>query len=171
MIDAIHRLTRFKLKRQHSIDPVDSPSPAPAHRGSPASNTPTAGSTPPHNPNDPPVILPSMAYDEGLGKILEDAMIGSPLKKQRGSVSGAEEESLRAKFGLGMTGPQGDVLGRIKQEEGAGQDNVGPVSQDRPLFGESLGSIAQEKVVFGAQLGSATADQAAKTEDMEEEEL
>ena len=162
-------LIMIQLKRQHSADPIDSPSPAPANRASSASHTPTTGSTPPHLSNDPPVLLPNTAYDGGSARILEEGIIGSPLKKQRASLSGIEEQSLRSKFGLGLTGAQGDVLGRIEQERGSDGQNVGPTSQDRLLFGDSLGSIAQEKVDFGERLASEKPQQATRTEDMEEE--
>lgn len=164
-------LTRIQLKRQHSAGPIDSPSPAPAHRKSPDSNTPTAGSTPPHisNRKSPPALLPSTVFDAGSFKASEEFMVGSPLKKQRASLSGIDEESLRAKFGLGA---QGDVLGRIEQDRVAGDSNsnVGPVAQDPVSLGDSLGSIAQEKAVFGGQLGGQQpAEHSVKTEEMEEE--
>ena len=89
-------------------------------------------------------------------------MIGSPLKRQRASVSGLEEESTRSKHGLGLLGINGDVLGAIEQDK----NNVGPVAQGKAGFGDILGLSAQEKVVFGGQLGS---DEAVKTEEMEEE--
>lgn len=92
-------------------------------------------------------------------------MIGSPLKRQRASVSGLDEEALRSKFGLGLLGASGDVLGAIEQDK----NNVGPVAQDRPGFGDILGLSTQEKVIFGGQLGSQAPNEALKTEEMEEE--
>lgn len=160
---------KIRLKRQHSADQMDLPSPAPAHRKSPPSNTPTAGSTPPYQPNVaqlPTPLLPSTVYDGGSSKAPEDAMIGSPLKRQRGSVSGLDEEAMRSKFGLGLLGASGDVLGAIELDK----NNVGPVAQDRPGFGDILGLSTQEKVIFGSQLGSQGGDdEAVKTEEMEEE--
>ena len=93
-------------------------------------------------------------------------MIGSPLKRQRASVSGLDEEALRSKFGLGLLGASGDVLGAIEQDK----NNVGPVAQDKPGFGDILGLSTQEKVIFGGQVGSqASNEEALKTEEMEEE--
>ncbi len=92
-------------------------------------------------------------------------MIGSPLKRQRASVSGLDEEALRSKFGLGLLGASGDVLGAIEQDK----NNVGPVAQDKPGFGDILGLSTQEKVIFGGQVGSQASDEALKTEEMEEE--
>ena len=89
-------------------------------------------------------------------------MVGSPLKKARASLPGVDEESLRAKFGLGMSG---DVLGAIEQDNSVGTTNVGPVAHDRPGFGSStLGSS-----IFGSQLGIQGSDKAVKSEEMEEE--
>ena len=102
---------------------------------------------------------------------LEDAIIGSPLKKQRASLSGADEESLRSKFGLGLVGAQGDVLGRIEQgtATGTGGNNVGPSSSERPLFGESLGRMLQRDAPSSGQGRANQPDQTVKTEEMEEE--
>jgi len=79
-----------------------------------------------------------------------------------------EEESLRSKFGLGLMGAQGDVLGRIEQDKGPSGNDAG-LSQERPLFGGSLDSIAQEKVVFGGQPSAGQREHVVKTEEMEEE--
>ena len=92
-------------------------------------------------------------------------MIGSPLKRQRASVSGLDEEAMRSKFGLGLLGASGDVLGAIEQDK----NDVGPVARDQPGFSDSLGLSTQEKVIFGGQLGSQAPDDAVKTEEMEEE--
>lgn len=92
-------------------------------------------------------------------------MIGSPLKRQRGSVSGLDEEAMRSKFGLGLLGASGDVLGAIEHDK----DNLGPAAQDKAGFGDILGLSTQEKVIFGGQLGSQAPDKAVKTEEMEEE--
>lgn len=92
-------------------------------------------------------------------------MIGSPLKRQRASVSGLDEDAMRSKFGLGLLGASGDVLGAIEQDK----NNVGPVAQDKPGFGDILGLSTEEKVIFGSQVGSKAGDEAVKTEEMEEE--
>ena len=138
----------IQLKRQHSADHADSPSPAPVHRTSPRSNTPTAATTPPQVSNGPPPLLPSSKYDGGSAKTPDDAMIGSPLKKQRASLSGLEEDSLRSQFGLGLAGVHGNVLERIEQDKD---------------------SIAQEQVSSGKEAGAEQPQPTAKSEDMEEE--
>ena len=113
--------------------------------------------------------MPNTAYEDGSTKVPDEAMIGSPLKKQRASLSGLDEESLRSKFGLGLLGAQGDVLGRIEQEKGASENDVGPAAHDRQLFGDSLSSIAQEKVAFGGESSTEAGEQGVKAEEMEEE--
>lgn len=92
-------------------------------------------------------------------------MIGSPLKKQRANVSGLDEESLRLKFGLGLLGANGDVLGAIEQDK----NNVGSVERDKAGFGDILGLSTQEKMIFGGHLESQANDERVKTEEMEEE--
>ena len=92
-------------------------------------------------------------------------MIGSPLKRQRASVSGLEEETVRSKFGLGLSNINGDVLGAIEQDK----TSAGPIAQDKPGFGDILGLSTQEKVIFGGQVGAQAPDEASKTEEMEEE--
>ncbi|KAL6718981.1 hypothetical protein ACLMJK_003216 [Lecanora helva] len=160
---------KIRLKRQHSADPTDSPSPAPAHRASSASHTPTAGSTPPYLPSDPPLLLPNAAYDGGSTRTPEEGSIGSPLKKQRASLSGIDEQSLRSNFGLGLTGAQVDVLGRIEQEKGRGKGKMDQVSEDHPLFGEPLAAPAQANLAFSDQASTGDDRGNLKSEDMEEE--
>ena len=92
-------------------------------------------------------------------------MIGSPLKRQRASVSGLDDEASRSKFGLGLLGASGDVLGAIEHNK----TNIGPVAQEKPGFGDILGLSTQEKVIFGGQLEAGAPDEAVKTEEMEEE--
>ena len=76
--------------------------------------------------------------------------IGSPLKKQRPSLTGKEE-----RFGLGLAGVKADVLGTIEQEKMMNGNNVDPVAQDKFTFGGQLAAPEQEKAV--------------KQEEMEEE--
>lgn len=93
-------------------------------------------------------------------------MVGSPLKKQRASLSGLDEETMRVKFGLGLSGARGDVLGAMEQDRPTKAGNVRPVAEDKGIFG---GPIVQEKVVFGAQPVRQEAGTVVKAEEMEEE--
>ena len=117
-------LTRFQcksdssqLKRQHSVELNEG---SPATRKSPASNTPTRGSTPPlifSNTTTPPTLFTSVSQDIKTPKLLEEGIVGSPLKKQRASLSGLDDEAMRQRLGLGLSGMGTDVMGRIEQEK------------------------------------------------------
>ena len=84
------------------------------------------------------------------------------MKKARASLPGVDEESLRAKFGLGMSG---DVLGAIDQRKSSGGSNVGPVTQDKTGFVP----MGRASSIFGGQLGRQDPEKAVKNEEMEEE--
>ncbi|KAI4109409.1 MAG: hypothetical protein L6R37_000566 [Teloschistes peruensis] len=96
---------KIRLKRQLSTEGVDMGTPA--TRKSPASNTPTAESTPPHLSSlasTPPALLPNTAFDPVFNKVFDSGTIGSPLKRARASVSGVDEEALHQRLGLGLSG-------------------------------------------------------------------
>lgn len=92
-------------------------------------------------------------------------MIGSPLKRQRASVSGLDEEAMKSKFGLGLLGVSGDVLGAIEQDK----TSAGPVTNDKPGFGDILGLSSQEKVIFWGKPEARAPDETTKIKEMEEE--
>lgn len=105
---------KIKLKRQHSAEAPESGSAA--TRDSPASRTPTAGSTPPAPSSldaAPPSLLPSSSY---MPQLSDEAVVGSPLKRARASVSGIDDDTLRQKIGLGESGLSADIMGRIEQD-------------------------------------------------------
>lgn len=60
---------------------------------------------------------------------MEDSLIGSPLKKQRASLPGPDDESVRQRLGLGLGVTSGandsgvDVMGRIDREMVAEKPN------------------------------------------------
>ncbi|KAL9602354.1 MAG: hypothetical protein Q9219_001920 [cf. Caloplaca sp. 3 TL-2023] len=117
-------LQRVKLKRQHSAEPLNGRPPAP--RKSSASNTPTAGSTPPRADdltNTPPTLLSDKAFDLKSFQDVGSGAIGSPLKRARASLSG-DVEATRQQLGLGLSGilareaaPPTDQGKAIKTEE------------------------------------------------------
>ncbi|KAI4166167.1 MAG: hypothetical protein LQ342_000053 [Letrouitia transgressa] len=112
---------KIRLKRQHSAEPLNAGSPA--TRKSPASNSPTAGSTPSDAPNlatTPPALLPSMAFDLGSSKALDSGPVGSPLKKARASLSGLDEETMGKRLGLGLSGTVADAISQAAKQ---GQDD------------------------------------------------
>ncbi|KAI9704443.1 MAG: hypothetical protein M1836_007306 [Candelina mexicana] len=101
---------KIKLKRQHSAEPLNADSPT--TRKSPASNTPTAGSTPPNTSNvatTPPSIFDPISTI--THNVPDDITVGSPLKKQRASLPSLDNETLRTRFGFGFSGGMGDILG------------------------------------------------------------
>jgi len=111
---------KIKLKRQHSTEAVNTGSPA--TRKSPASNSPTTGTTPPTASDissTPPSLLTNAAFERAAEALSDEAIVGSPLKKQRASLSGIDDEAMRKRLGLGVSGGIGDVLGRINQSDAA----------------------------------------------------
>lgn len=107
-------LISLQLKRQHSADLLNTASPS--TRKSPASNTPAGGSTPPHNLNpgtNPAILPPASIFELEAPRAFEEANIGSPLKKQRASVTGLDDEAIKRRLGLGLAGLTGDLLAQI----------------------------------------------------------
>ena len=97
------KLNRFQLKRVHSAEPLTENAP----RKSPISNTPTDGNSPAHLSHDPTRTPPPAPTDSTRAnaitpKILDEALIGSPLKKQRPSVAGFDEDADTIRQRLGM---------------------------------------------------------------------
>ena len=104
----------LQLKRQHSIELLNEASPA--TRRSPASNTPTRGTTPPHFLNStasPAVLPPTSIFDLEAPRAFDETNIGSPLKKQRASVTGLDDEAMKRRLGLGLSGVTADSLAQI----------------------------------------------------------
>ncbi|KAL8665099.1 MAG: hypothetical protein Q9202_002499 [Teloschistes flavicans] len=96
---------KIRLKRQYSTEGMDVTTSA--RRKSPASNTPTAESTPPKLSSlasTPPALLPNTAFDPVFNQVFDSGTIGSPLKRARASVSGVDDEALHQRLGLGLSG-------------------------------------------------------------------
>ncbi|KAL8900447.1 MAG: hypothetical protein Q9207_005695 [Kuettlingeria erythrocarpa] len=97
---------KIRLKRQHSAEPFNAGTPA--TKKSPASNTPTAESTPPPasklTDTPPPQLLPNTVFDLKPAGAFDSGTIGSPLKRARASVSGLDEETMWQRLGLGLSG-------------------------------------------------------------------
>ncbi|MCJ1317119.1 hypothetical protein MMC15_002441 [Xylographa vitiligo] len=145
---------KIKLKRQHSFEPPhNSPSQPPATRGKSISNstTPTSANSPPtlltnavyepatstpQDSKDPWSATPKSTDTWGEGekaiwslgeKKLEDGnIIGSPMKKQRASVSGLESEFRKSEtasilgnggvgLGMGFPGVGADFGGELRR--------------------------------------------------------
>ncbi|KAJ9271549.1 hypothetical protein DTO212C5_2341 [Paecilomyces variotii] len=121
---------KIKLKRQHSSEAVGGEGDATN------SNTPAAGSTPPVSTTPPNASgIPSGLAETKKSAVdsLDSAFIGSPLKKQRASVSGADEDGLLKRMGSGLTSNIGEVLGSSKVSDGGANPSA------TSAFGGSLG--------------------------------
>ncbi|KAJ9216197.1 hypothetical protein DTO166G4_2129 [Paecilomyces variotii] len=121
---------KIKLKRQHSSEAVGGEGEATN------SNTPAAGSTPPVSTTPPNASgIPSGLAETKKSAVdsLDSAFIGSPLKKQRASVSGADEDGLLKRMGSGLTSNIGEVLGSSKVSDGGANPSA------TSAFGGSLG--------------------------------
>ncbi|KUJ20475.1 uncharacterized protein LY89DRAFT_640053 [Mollisia scopiformis] len=95
---------RIKLKRQHSAEPLGANS-----RKSPASGTTSIGATPPAEPETgsaPKDILPNNVF----GGLPDDSIVGSPLKKHRGSLYDIDNDTMKQRLGAGFTSSLGDVV-------------------------------------------------------------
>jgi len=57
-----------------------------------------------------------VAFDAGPQKA-DDIIVGSPMKKQRASLSGLDDEIMQRRLGLGLSGGMGDVLGLISHAD------------------------------------------------------
>lgn len=130
----------LQLKRQHSAEPLNAASPA--TRRSPASNTPTRGTTPPHFLNStasPALPPPASIFDLEAPQAFDETNIGSPLKRQRASVTGLDDEAMKRRLGLGLSGITADSLAQIepvhvKAEQDYIEDKLTNIaSHDEPM--------------------------------------
>lgn len=122
-----HLLTMPQLKRQHSAEPggsVGDSTDTPASGSTPPANersaTPPKAATTEAGPSEPP--QPAAEVSDGL--------FGSPLKKQRASVSAADENALRRRIA--------ESSGRINEVLGSSAP-AGSPSTNPNKFGDSFG--------------------------------
>ncbi|KAJ9295588.1 hypothetical protein DTO271G3_6044 [Paecilomyces variotii] len=121
---------KIKLKRQHSSEAVGGEGDATN------SITPAAASTPPVSTTPPNATgVPSGFAETKKSAVdsLDSAFVGSPLKKQRASVSGADEDALLKRMGSGLTSNIGEVLGSSKVSDSGANPSA------TSAFGGSLG--------------------------------
>lgn len=59
------------------------------------------------------VPIGSSIFDLEAPRAFDEADIGSPLKKQRASVTGLDDEAMKRRLGLGLSGVTGDILSQI----------------------------------------------------------
>jgi hypothetical protein len=138
---------RHQLKRQHSSEPLASGN---SDNGRPSkSNTPSA-STPPATTNQadtPPLVpgsgLPEPATIDATNN--PSIFVGSPLKKQRASLSNADDENLRVRMGS-------NISSRISEVLGSGEGS--PSGSEGANFREFGGSIGGGNGGLGGSLAS-----------------
>ncbi|KAK2738041.1 hypothetical protein FQN57_007307 [Myotisia sp. PD_48] len=103
---------QIKLKRQHSADPLAAAGGnADASRTS-KSSTPGSRSTPPattHQDSPPPAS--GISKETSANLLDTDAFVGSPLKKQRASVSAADADIHRQKMAAGLSTGIHEIMG------------------------------------------------------------
>ena len=78
-------------------------------RKSPASGTTSLGATPPAEAapiSAPKDILPNNVF----GGLPDDSLVGSPLKKHRGSLYDMDNETMQKRLGAGFSTSMGDVV-------------------------------------------------------------
>ncbi|KAJ5590812.1 hypothetical protein N7450_004784 [Penicillium hetheringtonii] len=125
---------KIRLKRQHSADPL-------GESGAESTGTPTSGTTPPatERSTTPPKANASSAAPEQPVPAINgpEGFVGSPLKKQRASVSTADENALRRRIA--------ESSGRINEVLGSGTDNDTSTANSGS-FGDSLSSSAPNPV-------------------------
>ncbi|TVY91492.1 hypothetical protein LAWI1_G002057 [Lachnellula willkommii] len=93
------------LKRQHSAEPLNANS-----RKSPASiGTTSVGATPPADVDPAPTANQTLSNSVFGAGLLDDSVVGSPLKKHRASLYDTDNETIQKRLGLGLSGG-GDVL-------------------------------------------------------------
>jgi len=98
-------LTKSQLKRQHSAEPLNANS-----RKSPGSiGTTSVGATPPAEIDTAPTANQTLSNSVFGANLLDDNVVGSPLKKHRASLYDTDNETIQKRLGLGLSGG-GDVL-------------------------------------------------------------
>lgn len=121
-----------QLKRQHSSASLGVNTPK-----SDAASPQPSGETPSNVSTTPPATsaaAPSTTLDapKPAANPLEGGFVGSPLKKQRASVSQADEHAMRRRIESGLSQQVSGVL------DSAGVENPPAPGTDAKAFGESL---------------------------------
>lgn len=119
----------MQLKRQHSAEPLAANN-ADTRKTS-KSTTPTTTNTPPANDvsTTPPSLAGMTHLDTNLERASDETVVGSPLKKQRASLPGLDDDVVRRRLGSGLAGAIGEILGAIDHGQSLNGSNV---------FGENM---------------------------------
>ncbi|KAL1953957.1 hypothetical protein VTO42DRAFT_2003 [Malbranchea cinnamomea] len=104
---------QIKLKRQHSAEALSAMSGNVDTARTPQSSTSTARSTPAagQGASTPPPGKDSLKKGTTIDTLDADAFLGSPLKKQRASVSGPDDETLRRRMGSQLSSGIQEIMG------------------------------------------------------------
>ncbi|RDW86536.1 uncharacterized protein DSM5745_03178 [Aspergillus mulundensis] len=122
-------LRQIKLKRQHSAASLAGSSRQDTASPNTAADTPSSlkiSTTPPAAPAVSAPITAGPSETQPMSA-LNGEYIGSPLKKQRPSVSQADESSLRQRMGSGLSQQISEVLGSNDQNGGVASDSKPPL--------------------------------------------
>lgn len=138
---------KIRLKRQHSEEPQEAQSPAPQNRkASPSATTPTSTDSPaPANGEGTSMsAAPASAVPANISN--SENFVGSPLKKQRASVSGIEETAARKLSGEN-SGPRRESESAVSALSSAlGGGNVWPGGHTEPR------ETTTSKIEFGPEI-------------------
>ncbi|KAJ5386023.1 hypothetical protein N7509_008564 [Penicillium cosmopolitanum] len=130
---------KIRLKRQHSAEPFNG-------SGAESTDTPASGTTPPapeRSITPPKAAASSAAPEQPIPTINgPDGFVGSPLKKQRASVSTADENALRRRIAE-SSGRISEVLG-TGTGTGTATDSDSKSAQQAGSFGDKLNSTAPD---------------------------
>ncbi|KAE8348063.1 hypothetical protein BDV28DRAFT_144416 [Aspergillus coremiiformis] len=131
---------KIKLKRQHSSASLGTNTPkTDTASPQPSGETPTASSISTTPPAAPAVLAGILEVPKPAVNTLDGEFVGSPLKKQRASVSQADENALRRRIESGLSQP---ASGAVDSAASEGSQTAGTSSSS---FGvESQKPAAQE---------------------------
>ncbi|KAL4810311.1 hypothetical protein BDV18DRAFT_55938 [Aspergillus unguis] len=129
-------LRQIKLKRQHSAASLAGSSRRDTASPKTTEATPTSSniSTTPPTATSAPAATGTSETQQAMGS-LNSEFVGSPLKKQRPSVSQADEASVRRRMESGLSQQIGEVLGS--------GDKSGVSSSSQPPIGPPFGEVLQ----------------------------
>ncbi|KAH8808450.1 hypothetical protein F5884DRAFT_752980 [Xylogone sp. PMI_703] len=103
---------RIKLKRQHSAEPLSATN---SRQSVSVGSTPGVESPPEAEATAPHSTLPNSVF--GGVSLLDDSVVGSPLKKHRGSVQDLDNETLQKRMGMGFGSGLGDILAKAEADQ------------------------------------------------------
>ncbi|KAB8257748.1 hypothetical protein BDV32DRAFT_126904 [Aspergillus pseudonomiae] len=131
---------KIKLKRQHSSASLGTSTPkTDTASPQPSGETPAASSISTTPPTAPAVLAGIPEVPKPAANNLNGEFVGSPLKKQRASVSQADENALRRRIESGLSQPVSGALDSAASEgpQTAGADSSSFGAQPQPVSQEN----------------------------------